>query len=63
MTALGTRNVPRDGDVSICFDCGYVTVFENGCLRNPTSEEMKNIAMDPQVFLAQRLIAERKARR
>lgn len=48
---------PKDGDVSLCFRCGHVLVFEAGRPRNPTSEEMYRIAGDRRLLLLQRMRA------
>lgn len=36
---------PADGDVTICFDCGEIAVFDAGVtrLREPTNDEMLDI--------------------
>lgn len=46
--------VPSDGDVSICFTCGHIMVFEGGAPRNPTTTEMYAIAGDPRIIKLQR---------
>jgi predicted RNA-binding Zn-ribbon protein involved in translation (DUF1610 family) len=45
--------VPKHGDVSICWGCGGVAIFEDGPFgmssRLPTDEELANVMRDPQV--------------
>ncbi len=38
--------VPRDGDLSLCFYCGKVTMFDKGNLRNLTQEEEETLSDD-----------------
>jgi hypothetical protein len=53
-TSVFDDAVPRDGDVSICFACGHIMVFEGGVPRNPTDTEMPDIAGDPRIIKLQR---------
>ena len=52
---------PKPGDVSICIECGHIMVFGDDMqLRDPTGEEMYEIAGDKDVLAAQRALAELK---
>ena len=42
--------VPDNGDVSICFGCSHISIYDNGQLRNPTSTEMYDIAGNTQIL-------------
>jgi hypothetical protein len=45
---------PQDGDVSLCFDCGQVAIFDSaspGGARLPTAQEDAQLDRDPGVQL------------
>jgi len=47
--------MPKKGDVSICLYCGHLMVFKsNGKLRNPTGDEIVELAGRPDILEAQR---------
>lgn len=49
-SCVGTRALPKDGDLSLCFNCGEWGVFadkEPGKLRKPTDAEYEQIAASP----------------
>jgi hypothetical protein len=48
---------PENGDVAICFYCSHIAIYEDGQLRNPNDEEMKDIAGDIDVVHAINAIA------
>ena len=51
----GGDHIPNNGDVSICFKCGGVSIFNrkiDGHLRLPTATEAKNIADDDDIQAA-----------
>ena len=57
--ATGIRDdngpAPKDGDFSICIDCGEVAIFElalPGKMRPPTDAEAKELALDFDVQMA-----------
>jgi hypothetical protein len=54
-TFLGDgKKVPTDGDISVCFRCGTLAVFEGGVPRPPVSpEEIAAAEQDPEVQRAQ----------
>lgn len=55
---LNGDNKPDPGDVSVCF-CGHVMIFgEDLKLREPNDREIYDIAGDPALLQAQRMIAE-----
>jgi hypothetical protein len=52
--ATVTRNVchgeePIDGAVFICIECAHIHVFEAGRVRNPTAEEIIDMAGHPDL--------------
>ena len=48
-------NVPSAGDVTVCFYCGHIMVFNNDLtLRNPTNAEIRHIAGDRRILAVQR---------
>ena len=44
---------PEDGDISICFKCGKVGIFEKGNTRKPTLDELEESLHDRRVTEAQ----------
>lgn len=53
-TGVGA-NRPRPGSVSVCLYCGHISVFANDLsLREPTSEEMHEIAGNETILAIQR---------
>jgi hypothetical protein len=46
--ADGSNISPVDGDMSICFDCGEWSIFQNKQLRLPDEKERKHIDNDFQ---------------
>lgn len=59
---------PSEGDIAICFGCGHVMIYADGegTLRQPTDDELVEIAGDPEMVEAQNRLAafrrmERKA--
>lgn len=54
---------PRNGDASICGQCGEVAVFDNAAptgLRVPIDEEQRNFATNPDVILTRAMVETRK---
>jgi hypothetical protein len=52
--AFGRANKPREGDYSMCLNCGAVAIFDNNLqFRKPNKEEKLEIAGNPAVMLAQ----------
>lgn len=52
---------PTPGDVSICFGCHHIGVYdENLAIREPTDEEFREIADVKGLFPLLRLLAELK---
>lgn len=50
--------VPKPGDVSLCWGCRRVSVYDHmGTVRRPTDEEQQEIDADPRVRRAQGLMA------
>lgn len=48
---------PEEGDISICLHCGHVMVFTNKLMyRNPTDEELLEIAADSELLEAMQFI-------
>ena len=62
-TGIKRDAVPKDGDWSICFDCGHLMVFESGKLRNLNDREMYEIAGNRDLIRAQQARARIKAER
>lgn len=49
---------PKEGDFTICIKCGHLMVFGDGLkLRNPTEEELRDIAGDPRIVRASTALA------
>lgn len=50
---------PSEGDIAICFGCGHVMIYadDQGALREPTGEELVEIAGDPELVDAQNRLA------
>ena len=42
---------PKHGDVSICIDCGQLSVFDlhERCLRLPRADELREFEQDPRL--------------
>jgi hypothetical protein len=50
---------PRPGDIAVCFDCGHLQIFgENLAFRELTSDEVIEVAGDPDIIRASRIIGE-----
>lgn len=48
----GTNSEPDDGDVTLCFGCGRICIFDSdsyGGLRKPTKKEQRAIGRDERV--------------
>lgn len=55
-TGIGGRRRPKPGNVTLCFYCGHILVFDEGLLlREPTGEEMHEIAGNKVLLRAQAL--------
>ena len=54
---------PADGDITICFKCGHIMVFENNQPRNPTDAEMHMFAGDRRIIEVQKIRGELKTKR
>lgn len=62
-TAVDGEGEPNSGDATICIYCGHIMVFdENQRLRNPTREEMIELAGDSRILMIQRARAARLER-
>lgn len=50
---LNKDAVPKDGDISVCIDCGEFSIFDlrERCLRLPTDEEMHDLDTNIDVAL------------
>lgn len=49
------KRLPLPGDVSLCFNCGHLQIFsDNLSLRDPTDEEIYDLAGDPEMLRAQK---------
>jgi hypothetical protein len=54
-TGVDTRNRPSPGSVTVCIYCGHISVFANDLsLREPTGEEMREIAGNETILAIQR---------
>lgn len=54
-SCVGARKLPKDGDLSLCFNCGEWGVFSDkapGKLRKPTDAEYERIAASPMAKAA-----------
>lgn len=53
----GVRGKPRDGDVSVCLECGGLSIFTGVglMLRAATAGERAEIEADENVLMAQRI--------
>jgi hypothetical protein len=48
MIGMGGEHSPRDGDMTVCLYCRHVMIYNADLsLRNPTDEEIVEIAGDP----------------
>jgi uncharacterized Fe-S center protein len=55
---------PKDGDITLCINCGYVMAFgKNGSLREMTGEEMHRVAGDKRMIAVGEAIAKMHAKR
>lgn len=64
-TAIEQGTIPKKGDVSLCFKCGILSVYEKDLrTRQPTEDEMVAIIEDEEgwelIQRAQRIIANRE---
>jgi hypothetical protein len=54
-TCVGEDAGPTEGDVTVCLACGHIMVFgRNLVLRNPSDDEIADIAGDERVLEVQR---------
>lgn len=61
MNAAQKDDPPSLGDVTICFYCHHLMIYGDGMkLRNPTDDEMKEIAADKDILFAMRMLGETK---
>jgi hypothetical protein len=52
------ERAPQPGDVAICLECHHITVYGEGMhLRNPTGEEMIEIAGDKNIVAMMKALA------
>jgi hypothetical protein len=54
-SCVGADKLPKDGDLSLCFNCGEWGIFTDkvpGKLRKPTDDEYARIAASPTAKLA-----------
>jgi hypothetical protein len=55
------RRRARPGDIALCLDCGHVHIFADDLtLREPTGDELVEIAGNPDMLRAQAMIGRRK---
>jgi hypothetical protein len=53
-TSTSGDQKPEPGDLSLCFECGQISVFtENDGMRVPTKDEELELSVDPRVIRAQ----------
>jgi hypothetical protein len=58
-SALDGDHTPKPGDVTICLDCRHLMVFaDDMTLRNPTDEEIVEIAGDEDVVRHMKALGE-----
>ena len=62
-TGVCGARVPADGDVSVCLNCGHLSLFDaRKALRDPTPEELADLRQSdawPTIRRAQMIIAAR----
>lgn len=56
MTGAGHDHAPSSGDVTICLDCRTILIWEHKRLRLPNDAEMHEIAGNPRILEAMRVI-------
>jgi hypothetical protein len=50
---------PGPGDVTVCLGCGHIMIYaDDMTMREPTAEEVVEIAGDPEILEAQRFVGE-----
>ena len=61
---VGGADIPREGDFSICCHCGHVMTYgKNLRLQELTEKDIREIAGDENLLVAQKLVAEYNRRR
>jgi hypothetical protein len=54
---------PQPGDIAICLDCAHIHIYTDDLtIRNPTDDEVVEIAGDPDIIRAVNMIAYGKRR-
>lgn len=49
-TPIDCDEKPKSGDATVCLYCGHLMIYSDDfSLRNPTDEEMREMAGDPRV--------------
>lgn len=49
--AIGNGTGPQAGDVSVCWDCGHVAIYDDNMkLREMTEDENEHVMSDPNVL-------------
>lgn len=62
-SGVSTEEPPSPGDIGLCFNCGHVMIYgENRRLREPTDEEIIEIAGDSHLVWASNAITAYKKR-
>lgn len=57
-TPLGGGRGPQEGDMAICLDCGHLQFYgANLVMRNPTDAEVIEVAGDPELIMAMKMIS------
>ena len=52
--ARGQHHRPNAGDISVCMNCGAITIFNDDLtLREPTGKELLEASLNPDVIQAQ----------
>lgn len=51
----GEAPTPNDGDLAVCMYCSHIHVFDGGKMRNPTDDEIVDIAGDPEMLKVMKL--------
>lgn len=62
--AVTSIHRPEPGDIMVCIDCSHICIYsDNLTLRDPTDEEMVEIAGNPTIIKMMRTINEANKRR
>jgi hypothetical protein len=62
-TGIDSNAQPSPGDVTVCFECGHVMIFDDDLkVRDLTGDEIRMIAGDARIVGFQKLRARRKRR-